>query len=128
VTDSSPNSARCPHCWTLFPIEDLLFVATHPDLLGDERLGPDAPARFQAGRFNAQRQAIDAGGMACNESRLSALPPDCPPWRHGNAPRILLLHRRSKQRKILLPLALTWKLRQTLDQDSATPSPTPSAT
>ena len=27
----------CPHCWTAFPTEEILWVSAHADLLGDPR-------------------------------------------------------------------------------------------
>ncbi|MCS7304554.1 MAG: hypothetical protein NZ602_05530 [Thermoguttaceae bacterium] len=57
----------CPHCWESFAPEDILWVSQHPDLLGDERLGPEAQQRFLPTRFDLQCRALDARGMACHE-------------------------------------------------------------
>ena len=29
----------CPHCWTSFPPEDVLWIAESPGLVGDMKLG-----------------------------------------------------------------------------------------
>jgi hypothetical protein len=55
----------CPHCWDKFAPEQILWVSSHAELMGDRVLGPEAPSRFLPTRFNVQGQAIDARGMAC---------------------------------------------------------------
>lgn len=64
------NALICPYCWNRFHPEDILFVANHPDLLGDPVLGNDELQRFLPTRFTPEGLAIDAGGivspdMAC---------------------------------------------------------------
>jgi hypothetical protein len=56
----------CPHCWTTFAPEEVLWVSAHADLLGDPRLGPEQPQRFLPTRFNPDGKALDAKGFACN--------------------------------------------------------------
>jgi hypothetical protein len=56
----------CPHCWHEFPPDQTLWIAEHPDLIGDPRLGADYPCRFLPSRFNLQGAAIDARGFACH--------------------------------------------------------------
>ena len=36
----------CPNCWHTLPPEDILFIAKHPELLGDPVLGSDEYLRF----------------------------------------------------------------------------------
>lgn len=57
----------CPHCWETFVPEDVLWIASHGELLGDVRLGPDQPLRFLPSRFDLQGRAIDARGFACRQ-------------------------------------------------------------
>ncbi len=57
----------CPHCWTAFPPERVLWIAQHPDLIGDPRLGSDQPLRFLPTRFNIEGRAIDSRGFACHQ-------------------------------------------------------------
>src|SRR5262245_4297219 len=59
------SRSTCPHCWTVFPPEDVLWIAGHADLLGDPRLGPDQPQRFLPTRFNLEGNALDARGFVC---------------------------------------------------------------
>ena len=56
----------CPHCWSEFPPDRALWIAQHPDLVGDPRLGADQPQRFLPTRFNVQGAAIDSRGFACH--------------------------------------------------------------
>lgn len=75
------DTATCPHCWTVFPYEDVLYVSRHPDLIGDPMLGDDAPSRFKPSRFTPEGQAIDPGGYPCLEMAC----PNC----HLAVPRVL---------------------------------------
>lgn len=56
----------CPHCWNAFTPDEALWIAEHPELVGDLRLGPDHPIRFLPTRFNLQCAAIDARGFPCH--------------------------------------------------------------
>jgi hypothetical protein len=61
------NRVVCPHCWQVFAPEGALYVAEHPDLRPDARLGSDAALRFFPSRFNVEGAAIDSRGFACHE-------------------------------------------------------------
>ena len=64
-----PLKARvtCPHCWTLFSPGDIKWVSAHPDLQGDERLGPEAQSRFLPTRFTVRGEAVDIKGDVCSQ-------------------------------------------------------------
>jgi hypothetical protein len=69
----------CPVCWLRFGPGDIMHVAVHDSLRGDPLLGPDAPLRFHATRFNDRGQGLDAFGLpttdlACPHCRR-ILPP-----------------------------------------------------
>lgn len=69
----------CPTCWLHFNAGDVMSIACHPDLMGDDVLGRASMKRFLATRFNARGQALDDRGtpcpdMACPHCR-SKLPP-----------------------------------------------------
>ena len=72
----------CPHCWTVFPTDQLLRIAECPDLLGDSRLGESARQRFLPSRFDPKGTALDGRGFPCR--RLAC--PNC----HLTVPRSLL--------------------------------------
>lgn len=57
----------CPHCWHESRADELPWVATHPELRGDSRLGADEGLRFTPTRFSASCEAIDPLGGLCAE-------------------------------------------------------------
>jgi hypothetical protein len=109
-----PETCTCPHCWTVFPYEDVLYVARHPELSGDPYLGPDAPSRFKPTRFTAEGQAIDPGGYPCLEMAC----PNC----HLEVPKSLTEFRSlffsivgmSESGKSFFLTSLVWQLRKTM--------------
>jgi len=72
-TDSDGSAAlsvrsdltMCPYCWHRFKPEDVLFIANHPDLMGDPVLGPEELQRFLPSRFTPEGLALDSGGIVC---------------------------------------------------------------
>lgn len=54
----------CPHCWWKFNYEEILYIAEHPDLIGDPICG-DVPKRFLPEKFTSTGKAIDMKGMPC---------------------------------------------------------------
>lgn len=68
---SIPTNLRgeivCPSCWHRFSPDAVLWIATHPDLLGDSRLGDSERTRFLPTRFDVQGNAIDSSGGVCGE-------------------------------------------------------------
>jgi len=82
VSRKLKSSALCPHCWHRFRPEDSLWIAAHPDLLGDQLLTAEEPVRFLPSRFSPDREAIDPGGARTR--RIAC--PHC----HLEVPRLLL--------------------------------------
>jgi hypothetical protein len=76
------SRTTCPHCWESFGPAEVLWIATHPDLVGDPQLGPEQFHRFLPSRFDGDGNAIDARGMV---ARFLACP-KC----HLPIPRALL--------------------------------------
>jgi hypothetical protein len=72
----------CPHCWHAFATEDVLWVATHGDLRGDDRLTGEAFHRFLPSRFTVAGDAVDPLGLPCTDLAC----PNC----HLNIPRAAL--------------------------------------
>jgi len=61
------EKTTCPHCWHVFPPEDVLWISAHAELLGDLRLGPEQPLRFRPSRFDRDGNALDLRGFACHQ-------------------------------------------------------------
>ncbi len=53
----------CPNCWHGFHPEEVLYVARHPELLGDPVLGDNEYLRFQPTRFTTKGEALDGRGL-----------------------------------------------------------------
>jgi Double-GTPase 2 len=106
----------CPHCWTVFAPEDILWISAHTDLLGDPRLGPEHPQRFLPSRFNIDGSALDARGFVCQ----SLACPRC----HLPVPRALIeieptfisILGTPACGKSFYLTALTWEMRRLLGQ------------
>ena len=59
------DKATCPHCWAIFETHSVLWMASHPSLMGDPRLGRDAQKRFLPTRFDADGFALDEAKISC---------------------------------------------------------------
>jgi len=57
----------CPHCWTTFPTEDVLWISESPSLIGDVKLGELERSRFLPTIYDAQGIAVDAQGYKCKD-------------------------------------------------------------
>lgn len=108
----SLNRITCPHCWHRFRPAQMLWVARHAELLGDQVLGTEKPIRFLPTRFTVEGQAIDGRGMACQDLAC----PEC----HLGVPRDLLeieplflsIIGGPSSGKSYFLAAMTWELRQ----------------
>ena len=117
VSAVAEDVCMCPHCWTLFPLEDVLFIAHHPDLLGDIRLGSDAPQRFKASRFTPDGQAIDPGGMISPEMACPMCHLQIPRGMIEMRPEFFSIVGAPATGKSFYLATLTWELRQTMARD-----------
>lgn len=57
----------CPHCWGRCSLETILFISSHPELMGDPLLGGDAATRFLPKYFTAKGTAFDEKGLECTD-------------------------------------------------------------
>lgn len=57
----------CPHCWKVFPTENILWVAESPELIGDTRLGQLEKTRFLPNGFTTEGYALDLKGFECRK-------------------------------------------------------------
>ena len=111
-----PLQARvtCPHCWNEFPPERALWIAQHPDLVGDPRLGADQPQRFLPTRFNVQGAAIDARGFACHGLACPRCHLAVPRPVFEMRPMFLSILGSPASGKSYFLAAMTWRLRSVL--------------
>lgn len=68
-------SCVCPHCWHRFRPDEVLWIAAHPELVGDAMLSAEDAVRFLPSRFSADGQALDPMGsrtrrLACPRCHL----------------------------------------------------------
>ena len=57
----------CPHCWRSFPRQYLMYISTHPSLVGDPVCGEHEQKRFFPVVFNSIGQPLDSEGMVCTD-------------------------------------------------------------
>lgn len=108
------KQVTCPHCWERFAPEDVLWVASHADLMGDPRLGKEQMQRFLPTRFTVAGEALDARGFPCHMVAC----PKC----HLHLPRSLLelqplfysIFGAQASGKSFYLAAMTWELRRIL--------------
>ena len=59
--------AVCPNCWHRFRPDQVLFVSSHPELIGDPVLGEDEYRRFAPKRFTLEGKPLDEMGQEAEE-------------------------------------------------------------
>lgn len=57
----------CPHCWQSFSRAHLLYISSHPELLGDPVAGQTEQIRFLPTVYNAHGLPLDTRGMVCTD-------------------------------------------------------------
>ena len=55
----------CPICWLKFDGKEIKHIAAHPELKGDEKLGPDEMQRFVPVKFDDNGDPLDSLGQLC---------------------------------------------------------------
>lgn len=58
---------NCPHCWKSFSKENVCYISTHPDLLGDNIAGEFEQKRFVPTVYHSNGLPLDAKGMPCTD-------------------------------------------------------------
>lgn len=102
----------CPHCWSHFPPEQALWIAQHPDLLNDPRLGADHPQRFLPTRFNVDGAALDSRGFPCHGLACPRCHLPVPRALFEMDPTFLSILGAPASGKSYFLAAMTWRLRQ----------------
>lgn len=67
IAPAGHQELRCPNCWELFTPGQMMSIASHPDLLGDPKLGETAMLRFIPEFCNACGLPLDSRGISCSE-------------------------------------------------------------
>jgi hypothetical protein len=113
-----PIQARvtCPHCWSEFSPDQILWIAEHPDLVGDPRLGADSLHRFLPSRFNLQGAAVDARNFACHALACPRCHLSVPRPLLEMAPVFLSILGAPACGKSYFLAAMSWRLRKLLPQ------------
>lgn len=104
----------CPYCWNRFNPEDVLFVASHPDLLGDPVLGTDELQRFLPTRFTPEGLAIDAGGVVSPDMACPICHMRMPSSVMNQPPLFMSIVGAPGSGKSYFLASAVWKLRTTL--------------
>ncbi len=101
----------CPHCWQAFAPEQTLWIAQHPDLIGDPRLGDDQQQRFLPTRFTLDGAAIDARGFACHGLACPHCHLSVPRPLYEMPPAFLSILGAPASGKSYFLASMTWRLR-----------------
>ena len=104
----------CPHCWKKFQPEESLWIAEHPDVIGDVKLGASYAKRFLPSRFTVEGDALDESGyrssrLACPECHL-----EVPRALYQIAPLFFSILGAPACGKSYFLASMTWKMRQML--------------
>jgi hypothetical protein len=91
-----------------------LWIAQHPDLVGDPRLGADQLQRFLPTRFNVQGAAIDSRGFACHGLACPKCHLGVPRAMFEMQPMFLSILGSPASGKSYFLAAMTWRLRKVL--------------
>jgi hypothetical protein len=108
------SRVTCPHCWNAFAPDQTLWVAEHPDLVGDLRLGAESRKRFLPSRFNLQGAALDARGFACHELACPKCHLPVPRAFFEMPPVFFSIFGAPASGKSYFLAAVTWRLRKVL--------------
>lgn len=80
VAGGKSAELTCPHCQHKFVASEILAIAAHHDLRGDDILGHNAMRRFVPISFNARGIPMDECGAACPETACPACHTHLPPF------------------------------------------------
>ena len=64
---SSEGNLTCPICWVNFDNNEVKYVASHQELIGDEILGPTEKTRFTPTDYNDSGQPLDSFGIVAQD-------------------------------------------------------------
>ncbi len=108
------SKITCPHCWNICHPEDILWISSHPDLMGDPVLGAEHPARFLPSRFTVGGQALDAYATVCHRMACPRCHLPLPREVIENTPLFMSVIGGPGSGKSNFLAAMVWELRQRL--------------
>ena len=108
------SKVTCPHCWNICHPEDILWISSHPDLMGDPVLGAEHPSRFLPSRFTVGGQALDAYATVCHRMACPRCHLLIPREVIENTPLFMSVIGGPGSGKSNFLAAMVWELRQTL--------------
>ena len=65
--DVPEGNITCPHCWRTFSPENVCYISSHPDLLGDDIAGEFEQKRFLPTVYHSDGLPMDSRGMRCTD-------------------------------------------------------------
>lgn len=107
----------CPSCWYRFAPEAVKWVATHPDLVGDLKLGENEAIRFMPTRFDLHANAVDRNGGVCNELACPQCHRSLPRATTELPPVLLSIAGTPSCGKSYFLASMAWQLRQNLPSE-----------
>jgi hypothetical protein len=111
------NPIICPTCWNRFAPETVLWIATHPSLIGDDKLGEYEHIRFLPTRFDISGNAIDSKGSTCNDLACPRCHMRIPRANIELKPMFLSIAGTPSCGKSYFLTSMTWQLRQNFATD-----------
>jgi hypothetical protein len=106
----------CPHCWHVFPPEQILWISQHSELLGDPVLGAEAAVRFRPSRFNARGEALDGRDIPCQHLACPRCHLELPRAVIEAEPLFMSIVGAPASGKSHLLASMTWALRRLLPE------------
>lgn len=106
----------CPHCWHVFPPDQILWISQHAELLGDPVLGAEAPVRFRPSRFNARGEALDGRDIPCQHLACPRCHLELPRAVIEAEPLFMSIVGAPASGKSHLLASMTWALRRLLPE------------
>lgn len=65
--DIPEGDITCPHCWKSFSKENVCYISSHPELIGDAIAGEFEQKRFLPTVYHSNGLPLDAKGMPCTD-------------------------------------------------------------
>ena len=61
------GNITCPHCWKTFSSENVCYISSHPELIGDDIAGEFEQKRFLPTVYHSNGLPLDEKGMPCTD-------------------------------------------------------------